>query len=221
MTRILRHRASPAMVVACIALMVALTGTSYAAIRLPKNSVGTKQLKKNAVTSAKVQNNTLTGADVNEAKLGQVPSAATATNAAHAAGADSATTAGSANAVYSTYHADPIDLQSFLGTIATLNVPTAGSYVVIAKFGAFNASNTASINNVCVLSAGSDSDSLRFDVDGSPTDDDEVYVGTLVHQFGAPGSIALTCADGGVGQVQAKDTRITAIQVAHLTNTPF
>ncbi len=83
-----RFRPSPAMVIACIALTVALGGTSVAAINaLPRNSVGTKQLKKNAVTGPKIKasavtgvkvaNNSLTGADVNEASLGQVPSAAT------------------------------------------------------------------------------------------------------------------------------------------------
>jgi hypothetical protein len=50
MNQLRRLRPSPAMVVASIALTVALGGTSYAAIRLPKNSVGTKQLRKNAVT---------------------------------------------------------------------------------------------------------------------------------------------------------------------------
>jgi hypothetical protein len=69
---------SPAMTVACISLAVALSGASYAAIVLPKNSVGTKQLKKNAVTTPKVKNNAITGAKVKEATLGQVPSAANA-----------------------------------------------------------------------------------------------------------------------------------------------
>ena len=50
---------SPAMVVACIALLIALAGTSYAAIRLPANSVGTKQLKKRAVILAKVRDHSL------------------------------------------------------------------------------------------------------------------------------------------------------------------
>jgi hypothetical protein len=45
MRRIVRHRPSPAMVVACFALAIALGGTSYAAVSLPKNSVGTKQLR--------------------------------------------------------------------------------------------------------------------------------------------------------------------------------
>ncbi|HEY7206818.1 MAG TPA: hypothetical protein VH416_01145 [Gaiellaceae bacterium] len=40
-----RLRPSPAMVVACIALFVSLGGVGYSAIRLPKNSVGTKQVK--------------------------------------------------------------------------------------------------------------------------------------------------------------------------------
>ena len=91
-----RLRPSPAMVVACIALLFAMTGASYAAIQaLPKNSVGAKQLKKNAVTGLKIKANavtgtkvaanSLTGADINEAGLGKVPSAATADTAATAA----------------------------------------------------------------------------------------------------------------------------------------
>ena len=88
--RLLRHRPSPAMVVACIALSVALGGTSYAAIKLPANSVGTKQLRKNAVTSVKVKDNAVKGADVLESSLGRVPLARNASNA------DKATTATSA-----------------------------------------------------------------------------------------------------------------------------
>ncbi len=52
-------RVSPALVVACIALAVALGGTTYAAISLPARSVGTPQLKPDAVTSVKVKNGTL------------------------------------------------------------------------------------------------------------------------------------------------------------------
>lgn len=75
---------SPAMVVACLALIVALGGTSYAAVRLPANSVGTKQLKKGAVTGVKVKSNTLTGTQINESRLGKVPSAGSADTAASA-----------------------------------------------------------------------------------------------------------------------------------------
>ena len=65
MRTLIAHRPSPAMVVACIALLVALGGTSVAAVTaLAPNSVGTAQLRSNAVTAAKIRNNNVTGADI-------------------------------------------------------------------------------------------------------------------------------------------------------------
>ncbi len=66
----LRSRLSYANVIATLALFLALGGGAYAAIKLPKNSVGSKQIKKNAVTSAKVKNGSLTAKDF---KPGQIP----------------------------------------------------------------------------------------------------------------------------------------------------
>jgi hypothetical protein len=70
MKRFLHVRPSPAMVVACAALFVSLSGVGYAAIALPANSVGTKHLKRNAVTSAKVKRHSLLKSDF---KRGQLP----------------------------------------------------------------------------------------------------------------------------------------------------
>jgi hypothetical protein len=91
------------MVVACVALAFALSGTGYAALKLPKNSVGPTQLRngavsnkklaRRAVTGAKVAPNSLGGAQVNESALGLVPTAN------HASSADSATTATTAQAL--------------------------------------------------------------------------------------------------------------------------
>jgi hypothetical protein len=53
------------MVVALVALLVALAGTSVAAVTaLPNNSVGTAQLKSNAVTSAKIKNGQVKPSDL-------------------------------------------------------------------------------------------------------------------------------------------------------------
>jgi hypothetical protein len=81
----IRERLTYANVMSSIAVFLVLGGAAFAAVQLPKNSVGTKQLKKNAVTkakikknavtTAKIKNDAVTGAKVNEATLGTVPSA--------------------------------------------------------------------------------------------------------------------------------------------------
>jgi len=63
---------SPALVVACLALLITLSGVAYAAKALPRNSVGTTQLKANAVNGFKVTNDSLTGADIKESTLAGV-----------------------------------------------------------------------------------------------------------------------------------------------------
>lgn len=90
------RRPRPAMIVAVVALVAALTGTAYAA--LGKNTVGSRQIKagavtgakiaENAVNSEKVANGSLTGKDINAEALGTVPSAATAVNAGNVSTVD-------------------------------------------------------------------------------------------------------------------------------------
>jgi hypothetical protein len=67
------RRPSPAMVLACIGLSVALSGTGYAVTALPRNSVGTAQLKANAVNSVKVKDRSLKAGDF---AVGQLPAGA-------------------------------------------------------------------------------------------------------------------------------------------------
>jgi hypothetical protein len=63
-------RPSPALVVASLALVFALSGTSYAEIlNVPFNSVGTRQLKSNAVVSSKVKNGSLLAVDFEPGQL--------------------------------------------------------------------------------------------------------------------------------------------------------
>ena len=69
MHRILRHRPSPAMIVACVALFISLGGTSYAAITLPAGSVGTSRLKSNAVVGSEVKAGSLALSGISGASL--------------------------------------------------------------------------------------------------------------------------------------------------------
>ena len=70
MTRLRRYQPTPAMIVACVALVVAMAGTGYAATALPRNSVGLAQIRNNAVTASKVKNGSLLKVDF---KAGQLP----------------------------------------------------------------------------------------------------------------------------------------------------
>ena len=83
--RKLLRRLSPAMVVACLALLVALGGTGMAAAtQLAKNSVGTVQLKDAAVSNPKIKNSAINSAKVANKSLlrsdfapGQLPAGPT------------------------------------------------------------------------------------------------------------------------------------------------
>jgi hypothetical protein len=83
--RKLLRRPSPAMVVASLALLVALGGTSMAAAtQLGRNSVGTPQLIDGAVTNPKVRNNAINSSKVANRSLlrsdfapGQLPAGPT------------------------------------------------------------------------------------------------------------------------------------------------
>ena len=122
--RLLRkYLPSPAMAVACLALLVALGGTSYAATQLGRNSVGTIHLKRGAVTGVKVRSNTLTGTQINESRLGRVPSAASAATAA------TATTAASA----------PVSRLEYLSAVVA--VPAGGPAVTRATVSCANGLN--------------------------------------------------------------------------------
>ena len=73
MRTLFARRPSPAMVVACLALLVALSGTGIAAVSaLAPNSVGTAQLKSSAVTNPKLASGAVTSAKVRNSSLRRV-----------------------------------------------------------------------------------------------------------------------------------------------------
>jgi len=144
MSRFFSRRPSPAMAVAFIALLAALSGT---AVALPgRNTVDSGDIKRGAVKrsdigrnavnglkvgngtlrGADVRNDSLTGDDVNESTFGQVPSANTANTA------NSANTAGNAQQ---------------LGGVPAANYKTADAVLQsgVTQTGAFGA--TANVNN--------------------------------------------------------------------------
>lgn len=127
MKRIFRGQ-TYANVTATVALIVALGGTSYAAVKLPRNSV----------TSATVKDRSLLRQDF---RPGQIPSAKQAP-----AGAD-----GSAVVLSRAEAPEPLVPGTAPQTIQTLSLP-AGNWAVTSKFIAENAGNDGFM--ACTLSVG-------------------------------------------------------------------
>jgi hypothetical protein len=57
--------------IALAALFIALGGTSYAAVAIPKNSVGPSQLRKGAVTSSKIHSGAITAGKLASGSFGR------------------------------------------------------------------------------------------------------------------------------------------------------
>jgi hypothetical protein len=92
MGRFLRARKpSPAMLVAIVALVSSFAGPAVAdqAVQIAKALNGGK-IKAHSIAGSKLKNNTITGKQVNEGKLGKVPSAGTADSATTATNATDA-----------------------------------------------------------------------------------------------------------------------------------
>jgi hypothetical protein len=127
---LLRRHLTYANVIATLALFLVLSGgAAYAAGKIGKSSVGTKQLKNASVTTAKLKNGAVTGVKVAVGSLGTVPSAtnaAHADNATNAAHADSATSAAQAENASNAANAAALQGMSAaqIAVLATLHCPT-------------------------------------------------------------------------------------------------
>src|SRR5262245_66696764 len=88
----MRRRPSPAMVVSLVALFVALGGTGYAALQIPKNSVGSPQVINGSLGTADLSRKARTALKGNRGARGPA-GAAGAARAPGAPGAPGATRA--------------------------------------------------------------------------------------------------------------------------------
>jgi hypothetical protein len=213
------------MLAACMALVVALGGVSYAATVLPKNSVGTAQLKKNAVVSKKVTDHSLLARDF---KAGQLPTGRRGPQGDVGAsgprgpqgdvgatgpkgdkgdvGPSTAFSAGDNNLLAATTGSEQ--------TLVTLNLP-AGAFALFAKVLADNNSGTSRADLSCHLDAGGTvvdfPNTLRLGIESSSTSDRGFYVATGTATLPAPSAATLSCTTSS--DVHYFRRAITAVQV--------
>ena len=144
MSRLWRHRPSPAMIVATLALFVAMGGTGYAVSKLPKGSVGPAQIRKNAVRSQHIKPGSIT-----TAKLAQ------STISALRAGVSSAAPAGAQGPVTVATSPDRVPYadragladRATLADKATLADTATSATSAVSAGNASNASNATNATN--------------------------------------------------------------------------
>ena len=144
MSRILKRRPSPALVISLIALFVSLGGGAYAL------TVTGGQVRNGSLTGKDIKRDSLSGAQIRESKVGKVPRARVADRVGRRTVGQVTTQA---------FFGAQKSPKGFTGdptVIGTLSLP-AGSYIISAKV---TASNTASstLQAKCTLRAGSSED---------------------------------------------------------------
>jgi hypothetical protein len=177
----LRTRLTYANVVATLALFIALGGTSVAASSLISGS----KIKKESIPGNRLKKHTLTSTQVDVAKLGTVPHAATADTAGHATAADSAGSATHATAADTAGHASDAD---------TLGGLSAAAFTRTERFQVGSADSRST--TVKTLLDYPDM-GLRIETDGTADFDDSV----ILHNTGT--ATLTLVGDSGFGNVFA------------------
>ncbi len=216
------RRLSYANVTATLALVFSMSGGALAAKHYLINStnqISPKVLKK---LTGKTGKTGAAGAAGNTGAAG----AAGKNGAAGAAGKNGASGTNGIGPAFSASHDAKVFLEVVGGlqTVTALPNLPAGSYSITATFAGFNGntSGTNQVDMLCVLEAGTDSDTRHFVLaDNKSGEDPNVPVALqLVHQFaGAGNSVTLKCNDFAVSEITIENIKITAIQVSAVTNT--
>ncbi|WP_210649036.1 hypothetical protein [Nocardioides sp. SYSU D00065] len=198
-------------VASTLALVVALGGTSYAAVAIPKSSVGSKQIIDSSVKSKDIKNGTLKGTDF---KTGELP-AGSQGPAGPAGPAGPQGPVGPSNGYRFDSGSDILDWTATDQTVATLSLP-AGSYVLFAKtMGNNNAATVATMNCKLRFNGTVVDDGLGYlSLDGSGVDRGYVPLAGTATSAG-PATASVTCqASANTGNWLSRT--ITAVKVGSI-----
>lgn len=228
------------MVVALLALFVSLGGGAYAALQVPRGSVGTAQLKAGAVTKAKLRQGAVTSRKVKDGSLlardfraGQLPAGPQGPKGeegrrgprgpAGRAGQDGATGKTGPRGPSDAYNVETggespvaIPLEAGFVTVQSLSVP-AGSYLVLAKLELHNVGGYGAFV-LCRFPGELDENSAMVPAKSSTFGAGSAEI-TLQHAetFTSPTTISVECqAFGTGGEITTSFDKLTALAVGTL-----
>jgi hypothetical protein len=152
-----------------IAVLLSLGGVSYAAVTLPRNSVGPQQLRGNAVTSTKIKNGAITLSDISSSTRNVLKGQRGATGASGAAGI--------------TGPRGPSDIYSSTSSAPSSVTLPVGKHLVLGF------AHTSTPGVTCTLTVGSATDTAGMPQGGSIT-------AVLTVELFTPTAATLACAGG-------------------------
>lgn len=213
MSRFKRCIPSPAMVVATIALLVALGGTSGAAVSVgPTKNRGSDQSASPSQARELAQRGPRGPRGFRGPRgLRGLRGSTGPRGPAGPAGATGATGAAGPSDAFAHALNGPIAIPAALTTLATLNIPQAGKYVIWAK--AYTSDSPVTATVTCRLVAGGDFDETRS-LSANPYS--FAVALNVNHEYAAAGTAEFQCLT--TAATNANFIRITAIKVANLTN---
>lgn len=219
----IRKRLTYANVMSSIAVFLVLGGAAFAAVKLPKNSVGTKQLKNNAVTSVKVKDGSLLKGDFAAGQLPAGPAGPAGPKGDKGdKGAQGNTGPEGPSTAYGAFHDELILLEDHTSgsplTVATLSGLPAGSYAIQAKLVADSESSTEDYTS-CTLAAEGDNDNADDYLGTGQTGDSyrAVFAMQVLHTFSGTGSATISCYHSDPTELAfVKEIKITAIKLGSI-----
>lgn len=234
---LVRRRPSPAILISSVALFLSLGGVGYAAIHLPRNSVGSRQIRKEAVTYKKIRPNAV---GIVRANTGQLQARVSHSCAAGSAiGAIYRSGHVSCNAAlpneFGTTDNTAKSVGSTAATVTGVTLPAGATYLAVANPSATvtpakGVTAAQHVTVTCQLTVGANTETRAVTVDTVPaasaTDTGPTEsVAIPLQQAGSSGAAAVSCTSdtakvAGVATQPAAPTvdvtaAINAFQTAH------
>lgn len=227
-------RLSSAHVLAGFALFVALGGTSYAALKLPRNSVGAAQIRNDSVTSAKIKRGSVGVSDLSaSARAATKGDTGTAGAKGDTGSAGPAGSQGSTGPQGQPGQPGPSDVYTRTGTpdsglvgsppvvMSHLDLP-AGRYLIIGK-ASFNNPTSNQAQLLCSVTAGTDEDTAQIAIGPAQQANGISATATVAHEFTEAGRATLSCGvpegggDASFVNVRNNEFKLTAIRAGSIT----
>lgn len=213
---LMHRRPSAAIVISSVALFMSLGGVGYAAISIPKNSVGTSQLKNNAVSYKKIQPGAVGIVRANTGQL-QVRVSGTCATGSAIGTINQVGKVTCNNALPSEFGttSNTATLGAAATPITSVALPTGASYIGFANptatvTPATGVTTPQHVTVSCTLTVGSNTQTRTATIDTTGTTGNTFTASIPLQETGQSGTGSVSCSDTSSGTGAAPAVSVTS-----------